>query len=79
MTLDAEHEFAVLTVPDPIPAGAAVLELRFDGVLNDQLVGFYRSTFRTVQDGEEVEHTIAVTQFESTHARGRSHASTSRP
>ena len=38
----------------------------FAGVLNDQLRGFYRSTF--VDEAGET-HTIATTQFESTNAR----------
>ena len=38
----------------------------FAGVLNDQLRGFYRSTF-VDEDGEA--HAIATTQFESTNAR----------
>ena len=42
-----------------------VLHLDFSGTLNDQLVGFYRSAFSV--DGEA--HHLAVTQFESTHAR----------
>jgi puromycin-sensitive aminopeptidase len=35
-------------------------------VLNDKLHGFYRSTFR---DADGVEHVVATTQFEATHAR----------
>lgn len=68
--LDSGAELAILALDDALPAGPAVLELSFRGVLNDQLVGFYRSTF-TGDDGtgDEVEHTLAVTQFESTHAR----------
>ena len=40
--------------------------MRFTGVLNDKLVGFYRST-STDPDG--IDRTIATTQFEATHAR----------
>ena len=66
-----EHEQVRLELPGELPVGTAELRARFRGVLNDQLVGFYRSTFTTTDDatGEEVEHAIAVTQFESTHAR----------
>ena len=46
--------------------GAWVLDLEFTGILNDQLVGFYRSTFTDI-DG--VEQAIATTQFEATDAR----------
>ena len=63
---DAEHERAVLRLGEPVSAGAARLNLSFTGTLNDQLRGFYRSTF-TDDDGEE--RVIATTQFESTNAR----------
>ena len=46
--------------------GPAVLEIGFNGILNDQLHGFYRSTFT---DPAGVKHTIATTQFENTDAR----------
>ncbi len=46
--------------------GHARLVICFEGTLNDQLRGFYRSTYR--DDGGDV-YTIATTQFESTDAR----------
>jgi puromycin-sensitive aminopeptidase len=73
VTLDAEAETATLLLDAELPVGPAQVALSFRGVLNDQLVGFYRSTFR--EDGADgatdggTEHTLAVTQFESTHAR----------
>ena len=42
------------------------MHLRFRGVLNDKLQGFYRSTFT---DGDGVERVIATTQMEPTDAR----------
>ena len=66
VTLDAEHERATLRLPVPHEPGPARVEIRFRGVLNDKLHGFYRSTFK---DSTGTEHTIATTQFESTHAR----------
>ncbi|MCY4164448.1 MAG: M1 family metallopeptidase [bacterium] len=63
---DAQHERAVLTLSEPLAAGDACLNLSFRGTLNDQLRGFYRSTFT---DAEHTERTIATTQFESTNAR----------
>ncbi|HZU80674.1 MAG TPA: M1 family metallopeptidase [Acidimicrobiales bacterium] len=48
------------------PAGPLEIAIRFTGVLNDLLAGFYRSTFA---DDEGVVHTIATTQFEATDAR----------
>lgn len=65
-TFDAPTETLVLALESTAPAGAATLHASFRGVLNDKLVGFYRSTF-TDDDGNE--RTLACTQFESTHAR----------
>ena len=47
-------------------AGRAKLHISFSGILNDQLRGFYRSTF-TDDNGNDC--TVAVTQFEATDAR----------
>jgi len=66
VTLDAEHERATLHLPTPLQAGPAGVHIRFRGVLNDKLHGFYRSTFT---DSTGAEHTVATTQFESTDAR----------
>ena len=65
-TVDPEREQAVLSLAAQAEPGDWTLHLRFTGELNDKLAGFYRSTF-TDRDG--TEHTIATTQFESTHAR----------
>ncbi len=64
--LDAERERATIALQGTAEAGEWQLELRFTGVLNDKLAGFYRSTY-TDMDG--VERVIATTQFESTDAR----------
>ena len=67
--LDAESERLTLTWSDrngPFEAGSARLDISFDGVLNDQLHGFYRSTYT---DDAGATHTLATTQFESTDAR----------
>ncbi|MCY3911084.1 MAG: M1 family metallopeptidase, partial [bacterium] len=63
---DDEHERAVLRLGGSASPGPARLNLSFTGTLNDQLRGFYRSTF-TDDDGDE--RVIATTQFESTNAR----------
>jgi puromycin-sensitive aminopeptidase len=58
---------AVLHFDGGVPAGSGhVLHLRFTGVLNDKLHGFYRSSF---VDDEGSEQVIATTQFEPTDAR----------
>jgi puromycin-sensitive aminopeptidase len=64
--LDPDEERATLTFDPPVDAGEATLRLAFDGILNDKLHGFYRSTFT---DDEGTEHVIATTQMESTDAR----------
>ncbi|MCY4583531.1 MAG: M1 family metallopeptidase, partial [Chloroflexi bacterium] len=63
---DEEQERVTLRFPSPLPAGQAVLSLDFTGVLNDQLRGFYRSTYL---DNDGVERRLATTQFEATDAR----------
>ena len=55
-----------LTFPRAIPAGTATLSLKFTGILNDRLRGFYRSKYTTA-DGKE--GWMATTQFEATDAR----------
>src|SRR3989440_10113709 len=55
-----------LTFEAPIPKGSATLHLVFQGVLNDELAGFYRSKY-TMADGREGY--MPATQFESTDAR----------
>ena len=65
-TFDATYETATFAFASEIPAGRCTMLLRFTGILNDQLHGFYRSTFT---DDTGVEHVIATTQFEATDAR----------
>ena len=67
--LDEESERLTLSRRDgggEFAAGPARLDIAFTGVLNDQLHGFYRSTYT---DATGATHTIATTQFESTDAR----------
>ncbi|MCU1499729.1 MAG: putative aminopeptidase [Acidimicrobiales bacterium] len=66
VTLDAEAETATLHLSGTAEPGDWTLHALFTGELNDKLVGFYRSTFT---DDDGVAHTLATTQFESTHAR----------
>jgi puromycin-sensitive aminopeptidase len=66
VSLDAATERVTLTLASPLAPGRAVVSLRFRGLLNDKLRGFYRSTF-TDESGEE--RVIATTQFEATDAR----------
>lgn len=64
--LDADSESALLLADSTLAPGLWALHCSFTGVLNDKLVGFYRSTFT---DDADVEQTIATTQFQAPHAR----------
>jgi puromycin-sensitive aminopeptidase len=64
--LDEQYETATFNFDAEIPAGPATIEIAFTGILNDQLHGFYRSTFTDVNG---VAHLIATTQFEHSDAR----------
>jgi aminopeptidase N len=57
---NASNQTATLTFADPI-SGAATIDIRFRGILNDKLRGFYIS--------KTPRRKYAVTQFESTDAR----------
>ena len=61
-----EEQRAVFHLAGPLAEGGWELHCRFRGMLNDQLRGFYRSTFTDVDGREQV---IATTQFEATDAR----------
>src|SRR5512133_3012654 len=43
-TTDEKAEMASLAVDNPIPAGPAQIHIKFTGILNDKLKGFYLST-----------------------------------
>jgi aminopeptidase N len=61
VTTNPSEETATLTVPKPIAKGPADIHVRYTGMLNDKLRGFYLSKGKTRR--------YAVTQFESTDAR----------
>ncbi len=63
--LDEASERLIVATPG-LAAGEHVLSLSFRGVLNDQLRGWYRSTYRD-EDGHE--QVIATTQMQSTDCR----------
>lgn len=64
--LDTTNEQLVVDLGTVREPGPLTLHASFTGVLNDDLRGFYRSTF---VDEAGVEQTIATTQFQSTDAR----------
>jgi aminopeptidase N len=61
VTYDADTEIATLTVGKPLAAGPASIAIRFRGILNDKLRGFYIS--------HSPRRRYAVTQMEPTDAR----------
>jgi aminopeptidase N len=61
VTLNAPTQTAALVVPRPVPKGPAEIHIRYTGVLNNELRGFYLSK----GNGRN----YAVTQLESTDAR----------
>jgi puromycin-sensitive aminopeptidase len=63
---DEEAERSTLSLEGTAAPGRWKLEIAFDGILNDDLRGFYRSVYT---DANGVEKTIATTQFEATEAR----------
>ncbi|MEA3076359.1 MAG: tricorn protease interacting factor [Actinomycetota bacterium] len=67
--LDPDQERVTIVLGDGNTAepGEWYLDLTFAGTLNDQLAGFYRSTYTDAASGEP--RVIATTQFESTDAR----------
>lgn len=63
-SLDDEEE--KLHVQSPLKQGSHLIEIKYTGTLNDQMEGFYRSSYK---DAEGNKHYMATTQFESTSAR----------
>ena len=66
VSLDVENEQLVVEFAEPRQPGPIEFSATFTGELNDDLRGFYKSTFT---DDEGNEQIIATTQFQSTDAR----------
>ena len=66
LSLDADTETATLDFGETLSPGPAQLDMQFTGILNDRLVGFYRSEYQDA--GGQTRH-LATTQFEATDAR----------
>ncbi|XP_053604252.1 aminopeptidase N [Plodia interpunctella] len=65
-TEDVARQFHVVSVAETMKAGQQyVLNITFVGILNDNLHGFYRSSY----EDKNVTRWIAVTQFQATDAR----------
>ncbi|KAE9586886.1 hypothetical protein Lal_00004969 [Lupinus albus] len=65
VALFEDDEILVLEFPETVPIGFGVLAIQFEGILNDRMKGFYRSTYE--HNGEKKN--MAVTQFEPADAR----------
>ena len=61
VSLNENDETATLTVAKPLAKGPVQLHIRYTGILNDKLRGFYLSKTK--------DRSYAVTQFEATDAR----------
>ena len=64
--LEQQTQRAKLSFQEAIDPGEWKLAISFEGTLNDQLRGFYRSTYK---DAAGATQTLAATQFEATDAR----------
>jgi len=64
---DQQKNTVTLTFAESVPAKSeAVLDIVFDGTLNEQMAGFYRSSYK---DATGETKYLATTQFEATDAR----------
>ncbi|KAI7900637.1 aminopeptidase [Cokeromyces recurvatus] len=67
ISYNEKKDLAILTFGETVLANTkAVLEITFEGELNDSMAGFYRSSYK---DAEGNTQYLATTQFESTDAR----------
>ncbi|KAJ1678497.1 hypothetical protein EV182_003929, partial [Spiromyces aspiralis] len=65
--LNKDSETVTLSLSREAPANSkGALTIKFSGTLNDEMVGFYRSSFKDAQGNSK---NIATTQFEPTCAR----------
>ncbi|CAJ1420655.1 unnamed protein product [Effrenium voratum] len=66
ISLKIKSKSAELGFGEVLPVGKGILEIKFRGILNDQLAGFYRSQYT---DANGVKRFMATTQFEAIDAR----------
>ncbi len=66
LSYDPGRERVTLILGTPIGAGPVEIRIDYTGIINDNLQGFYRSTYTTAAGEDKV---IATTQFEATDAR----------
>lgn len=66
LSVSLKEYTAAIGFEEPLPVGRGVLEIAFQGTLNDQMAGFYRSKYT---DSKGVKRHLATTQFEAIDAR----------
>ena len=66
ISYDEELEFTTLTLASTAVPGTYRLDIEYTGIVNDQLRGLYRSSFK---DEDGTEHVIATSQCQATDAR----------
>jgi aminopeptidase N len=75
ISYDAPRQRVTLSFPEEIPLAKTVIVLKFEGIINNDMAGFYRSKYKPTvtpassvpKDGEH--HVMFSTQFESCDAR----------
>ena len=65
-SIDESSERLLIGTLTELRPGPVAIDIEFNGVLNDKLRGFYRSTYR---DSDGVEHVIGCTQMQATDCR----------
>ena len=64
--IDSETERLIITTRKMLKPGIVCLRIHFSGILNNELTGFYRSTYL---DDKGIEQVIATTQMEAAYCR----------
>jgi len=75
VSYNTKDERATLSLSQPIPAGDAILAIKFTGVMNNAMAGFYRAKYKPAvtpaasiaKEGDY--HYMLSTQFEACDAR----------
>lgn len=66
VTYDKNTQVSKIDLSNAIPKGKAQLEIKFSGQLNDQMAGFYRSTYKKPDGTDGI---LATTQMEANDCR----------
>jgi aminopeptidase 2 len=65
ITYDTENEIIIIESENFITPGNHIIDIEYNGILDDSMDGFYRSSYKI----DDITKYIATTQFESTQAR----------